>query len=283
MAIIPATLTITHEEMKNSPREGYQDDGQFAATRILRCAWADRHTFAIELKGKIEIDGAIFNIIQPHAYPDFARAFVSTVNMTGVGRVTAADANNEQAQYEKAQLSVVYKTSPFQYDQDDDDQVLVEESLEGSAEFLTVSSEEYFWDSAQEDPLTVEEAPGRLIQGADWVYTILEIPEIPAGLFSLIGLVNDKAVRSQSLGQVFAAETLLVQPFEPQRQISVLGVGAWRLALRFSYKPTGWNQFYRRGSTAPQPLFNKIGDPLTGADGFYTGGDLTIVPGIIAA
>lgn len=291
MPTLEANVTVAYEEVMGSPSESYRTQGAsaytigsgtFQATRTLQCAWAERTLLAQQLTGAVASVGGQILVIEPARYPDFTLAFVTGVTISGFGKPSDS-ISGLQIDYTYARLQVTYEVPQFDFSTDVGDQVLVEERLSGFAEFLTLPSRQLYWDASQAEPLALDESPGKLVRGAEWNYTILQVPTLPAGLFDLIGKTNTSAVVSQTLNVMFAAETLLMGPLDPTRFITVNGASAWKLPISISYKPQGWNKYFRAGNmTTPQSLYNAAGTELVGANGVYTRSDFTIIPGIVA-
>ncbi|MEM7227261.1 MAG: hypothetical protein AAF432_00455 [Planctomycetota bacterium] len=291
MPSTPAVITVPFEEKHGSPTESWRTEGAssftfgsgtFSARRALICDWAQRNLLAQQLTGSFATSGNLIIVKQPARYPDFALAFVTSVDVRGFGK--SSDGGNDQIAYPQAELSVTYEIPQFQFSSDLGDQVLVEESLDAFGEYLTLPHRKLFWDASQNDPLNIDEAPGKLVQGANWNFSILQVPALPAGLFALTGKVNQADVISQTLGLTFAAGTLLCGNINPSRVITTDGAGAWKLPISLQYKPDGWNKFYRGGDlTTPQSIYDSSGTELVAANGVYVQADFTTIPGLTAA
>ena len=260
----PNAVSVPFEELDGSPREQVTDQG-FQATRELLCTWANRLALAEELKGGVFVveDGSGNQSIVrrlPHTYPEKPEAVARSVEIVpfdsvkGEGGSAAADA---RASYDFAQLTVTYAV-PEQGEREDEDneEVLVSESLTQTSEFLTLPERDLYWDNAQSEPVEKENRPGMLTHTVTWIYIRHKMLKLPSGVLSLVGTVNSAAVTSTSLGLTFSAGTLLYGSPNLSRDITTDGKKAWRVEFHFQYKPTGWNKFYKQGSSAPQSIYD---------------------------
>lgn len=284
--VLPCIITVTYEEIgePQSPSENYGEEGGFHAMRYLKCAWGDRHTLARELKGTIDVQDDQLIITLPHAHPAFEIAFVRNVGISGFGKPGADSAT--VLNFEHAIVAAQYKTGRWldiPGDGEGEENVLVEETLDAGGEYLTRSNRKLYWDAEKASQVSEDEAPQIFVQLATWRYTIMQIPCFPTGFFDLIGKVNQAAVKSQTLGITFAAETLLMEPAQPSRLITNSGAQAWKLPIALTYRPKGWNKFYKAGEIEPQSLFNDQGKEMVGVLGHFGIGDFTIIPGVVAA
>ena len=228
-------MAVSYKELEGSGKVSFRAEGGVSAERIFEVDWADRLDFADELRGVV---GRVIRT-RPATFPGLAWLSCVDVTVEGSSRVLGT---SDVIAYDKAKVTARYEPSEFD---ENDDRLLVTESLEPSVEFLTVPTEALFWDNAQEEPIAPEEAPGKLMLSVDWIYTIHEILALPAATLTLLGHVNQAAMRSPTIGLTFAAETLLFGIRPLVREITTEGVGAWTVTYVFSFNPTGWNRYYR--------------------------------------
>lgn len=240
-------MAVSYNELDGSGKLTYRAAGGVTGERIFEVDWADRLTFANELRGEpgriISEDRATF--------PGMDWLYCVEVAVEGMGRVLGTDT---VIAYDKARVTARYE--PI---------ALVTESLEPTVEFLTLPSEGLFWDNAQAEPIAPEEAPGKLRRELEWVYTRHEVLTLPAATLTLLGYVNQAAMRSPTLGLVFGIETLLYHIKPLIREITTEGVQAWTVTYVFSYNPTGWNKYYRPseevdGTPVLQSMYDAAGD-----------------------
>lgn len=136
-----------------------------------------------------------------------------------------------------------------------------QESLEPTAEFLTLPYQDFRWASITGDALKKEEAPGRLEIGCDYNVTWNRLSSIPAQALTLIGCVNNAPVVSQKLNLTFGAETLLFNPPKISRSIdpSNPSQSKYQMACKFTYRSSGWNQFWRAKTGSFARIYNVNG------------------------
>jgi hypothetical protein len=144
--------------------------------------------------------------------------------------------SGQSCEYLDALVTVAYST---------EEEDLLSESLEPTAEFITLDYKRFRWSGADGDPLLEGEAPGKLVRNLNLVRNIMKIVDIPVATLDLPGSVNHEDYVSALLGLTFPAETLLFQPPAMSRTITTAGAKAWNLNLKFSYKPWGWNKYWR--------------------------------------
>ncbi len=129
--------------------------------------------------------------------------------------------------------------------------------LEPSGEMLTQDPSDFRWGSGTGDSLKPQEAPGLVVRGFDYVIRRREFGSIPPNLQSFVGSVNSTALTATQLGSmVFAKETLLFNP--PTIELGLLS-STFSYTLRFTYRPAGWNKFWRAKSGQFEAIFNAGG------------------------
>ena len=96
---------------------------------------------------------------------------------------------------------------------------------------------------------------------------------LPAATLSLLGYVNQAAMRSPTLGLTFGIETLLYHIKPLIREITTEGVQAWTVTYVFSYNPTGWNKYVRAGEVDPATMYDAAGDEFKQ----YPPGDFNLI------
>ncbi len=244
-----AEITVLFEEAQGSPSEQWNNDGTFSGSRIFRVAWGDRHVFSKQMLG---LTAGVWGI--PESYPGIPSSLARSTSAQPWPRgiITNETTPNE---YEQAMVTVNYE-----FLEPEDDGVLLEESIEPSAEFLSVGADKFAWDVAGAEPIALDETPGTIIRMMDWSLTQHRVlSPIPLELVSLMGNVNNQSFASRTLGLIFEAETLLYLGCSPSRHFTIDGPSAWTLPFKFTAKPSGWNTFRRSGFDAPQQMF-KISD-----------------------
>ena len=238
-----------YSEDQGSPLESYGPNG-LEVKRTLRCAFGDRHALADGLVGTAySIGGATATaaICRTAAIKPFE------AQQQGSGSYAAYEQAIVEADFTKRDPAS--GTTPETVGAD-----LVAETFEGNAEFMTLPHQDtagadlYFWDNTQTKAIAEKEAPGMLLAGFDYVLTKYNVTTIPTTALTLQGKVNAAGLSCRTTGLTgltFAAETLLFHPPTIARVITTDGAKAWTQNLRFKYKPTGWNKFWRNDTTPP--------------------------------
>lgn len=239
--------TVAFEELPGSPTEQWTEEG-FTATVKLMCAWGVRNTLAREIMGqrqpypRIPATKAYPRVADIEPFP--AKITESTVTWGTLGSL---------ASFEKALVTIEYDTSGADVD-------LISESLEPTAEFMTLAHKKFRWGAADGDELDEGEAPGKLIRGLDYKLTYHQVTAIPAAVLTLPGHCNNAAVVSLTLGLTFPEQTLLFQPPTATRRITSEMIEAWKLNYRLSYRASGWNEFWRKASDDWDEIWHAGGD-----------------------
>lgn len=229
-------MTIAHAEMAGSPTELWDYKG-FKATRKLLVDWLDRFT-AVE--GFLTFPGELY------PYNTSINARARSGAMQPFPAKTAEDVTG-RTKYDKAIITIGYQTPDSNEPHQVDDVNIVSESLEPTAEFMTLDVSDFRWDAVDGEPLKEGEAPGRLMVGFDYVLTRYNVPNIPTAALTLVGHVNQAARTSYMLGLTYPAETLLYNPPTIQKVTSLSGDIVYTITYRFTYAPQTWNKFWRVG------------------------------------
>lgn len=244
-------MPVTKSELPGSPKEAWTRTG-FQATRQFECAWAERENLKKELLGSV------------YAPLDDTGSICTKVGSVPF-QAEISEAPAGVAAYEKALVTGEWTVQQGETVGENQ----VSESIEPNAEFLTVSHRGLTWGDGG-DPLAKEEAPGRLYYGLDYVRTRFGITPVPATVLTFIGHVNKEAGGISPLtvglsGWTFAQETLLFMPPTIVRVVDKDGNLLWDITYRFSYKPNGWNTYWRKKTEAWEKIWN------TATDGNFEG------------
>ncbi len=229
-------ITVSYEEMEGSPQESLSRTST-VVKRILKCDWLDRVLLAKELIGYWQ------NLVYypPDEYKTeddlIQRVYARQVEIEGLGI-------DSEGEFIKAKLTVMYADSDISESPGEEDTIVKTESLQPSAEFLTLSTDDLYWENDKTKPLEPTDAPTAIIPQMDWVYTAYAQQSLPSEYIrDSVGKVNTVTVRSISLGILFAAETLLLSGISTDRTTSTAGSIGWTITYHFTYKPNGWNKF----------------------------------------
>lgn len=225
-----SAVDCAEEHASQAPcEESYDEDsGLMSAQVTLRCAWADRHTLAADICGNRNLWPKGGFGITPRAARASIRPWIDAGGVTG------------QMIYPTVALVTIFYSTK--------DVDIITESIEPTAEFVTIDYRYFNWGSGGADsPLREEEAPGKLVRGLNFVRSEMYVqPPLPNGLLTLPGSVNDAEFTSTLLdGFVFAEETLLFQAPIITRKIKSGGGQQYDLTKKWSYNQHGWNTYYR--------------------------------------
>lgn len=200
------------------------------ASVTLRCSWANRWLLVADIVGNRNV--------WPYA-PGLRGSAASIVPFPA-----AAATDGQALVYEEALVTVKYTSK--------EEENLVAESIEPTAEFITLDHKRFRWldegseTPGQGDPLSEAEAPGQQLHSLMLARTHYQVePPLPVEIISLVGSANDAAYVSALLGLTFDEETLLFLPASLSRTITTSGDRAFDISLKFPYKPSGWNRYWR--------------------------------------
>lgn len=233
-------------EMHQTYSEQWSDD-KLSADVQLKCAWSQR-------------TGILNNILTtplewPYQPGNGIYAISGTIRPF-TGEPGTADGSGYT--WTDALINVHFETLSVGNDPGGGDgTVIYSESIEPTAEFLTIPHTDFRWGSSAGAALKQEEAPGRLEIGLDYVVTLYKMTSVPAWVLTLVNKVNNASVVSASLGVTFAAGTLLFNPPKISRSISLGGSSAYTISTRYTYKASGWNYFYRAESGTYVQMYHK--------------------------
>lgn len=222
-------------ELDGYPVETWTKDGLTAVVQF-DTSWENRNVIPPYLLAGGEEGG-------PRRYPrnSFVNCFVKTVVFRPFG--ASSELFPGAITYEKARFTVNY--GPPDAGEAID---ATSESLEPSAEFITLDHKGLVWGADDGPPLKEAEAPGKLIRTFDYVKTFFGLEELPTSMLTYVGSCNEFEVTAVSLGLTFPAQTLLFNPPTASRTTNSEGEGKWDLTYRLTYRPDTWNKFWRQES-----------------------------------
>lgn len=228
-------------EEAGSAKEDYSEQtGIMSASVQLRCAWGLRHILAADILGNRRLWP---KTPAPFVVPSAASAsIIPIMSISDGGGVVG-----QEIVYSHALVTVNYSNVATD---------LVTEAIEPTAEFITMDYRRFRWGAANGPTLSEEEAPGLLVRGINFVRTELDVSQpINPLVISLIGSVNDSQVTGSILQIPFAAETLLYAP--PSITATRNSFGQWKTQIvkKFTYKPEGWNVFFRARTNSWERLY----------------------------
>ena len=198
--------------------------GALTASVTLQCAWLDRWTVANDL------------VANARAYPANPYAKCRSAAIRPLASETTT--NEQNLVYTDALVTASYSTDDGTGATD-----AVSESIEPTAEFLTLDYRLFKWSDGT--PLKEGEAPGKLIRGLEYKRTVYDQTTVPSSILTNVGCVNSNTVTASVLGWSFAAGTLLFKAPTLSRTIDSNGQGKWTINYAYSYRPNGWNKFWK--------------------------------------
>jgi hypothetical protein len=287
-------VTIAFNERQDSPKEAMTDEG-FVAVMTVDCAWADRVKLARQLMGGAKLQGSSMIREDPARWPYYLDAWCQDVQIKNEdGEKIIVSPEYGTATYTRAILEATFKRlkwrvctlsgggSATEY---------ISESIEPSAEFVTMPNQKLFWDALGNEELSENEGPGFLVRGMEWTLTRHRLITVPTSIMSLVGRVNSDACKVQTLKGLrdvgapeFAAETLLYNPPRITETNLPDGTRCYDVEMRFTWRPGGWNKFRKAGTATagvwePQVIYTAGGGEmrLYKAEAFMN----TLIPSVI--
>lgn len=241
MALIP------YAELAGSPTER-NESSNLAATMRVKVDWADRYQAQSELLGSN----------YPHRTD--VPMFCQNVNIDPLPAQALPDGvipNSQLTSYEFAVLTLTFR-SANPNDAIEINGRFITETLEPTAEFMTLPHEDFAWGSTTGTELTEREAPGRLMVGMDYILSVHQAVSVPMATLTLPGHVNDGVVVAETLGRLaFPQETLLYNSPTVVKTTDIDGNATLQLTYRFTYRPNGWNSWWRTKSKSYERIFHK--------------------------
>lgn len=207
----------------------------WTATVTLRCDWVDRHSLAADLLTNSRSWPHSPYALAPQASTVVIRADETAFVTVGQG-----------CEYIHALLDVSYSSTKRD---------LISESLEPNVEFSILDHRRFRWGAGDGDPLLEGESTGMLKRSLNLVRTLYQVePPLPIVLLTGVGGVNHADYTSDLLGLTFAQETLLFAPPQLSRTIRTDGSDGFNITMKFSYKPDGWNKYWRAKTQSYQRI-----------------------------
>lgn len=231
-------------QMHGTAKETWTDD-KITCTVQLRCEWAKRYETLIN----------ILRWAPSWPYHTDQVCFATYGTITNAEGPNTADGSG--LNYDEALLDLTFESVTRKEDNNSGEVTVYDESIEPTAEMLTLPPNDFRWGSAAGEVLKTEEAQGRLELGLDYVVTLYNLMSIPASVLTLGGKSNDAPIVSKSLGLTFDTETLLFNPPKITRKISLGKTSFYTLQVRYTHKPNTWNKFWRAGKN-PTPGYDYI-------------------------
>ena len=231
--------------------ESYSIDGHFEAQVVLNVEGADKDDLISDLLTNQRPWPNTGFTVKPKAHRCSTRQFFSEdAPVSGQQNFPAATGY---------QVTVYYTTNP--------DVQLISETLQPEFEFVLLDHRYFRWSSGA--PLVEGEAPGLLQPGVTLIRQYYKSAALPTLFLSAGGKVHNASFISSYLGITFGSETLLYAPDPAVQSLTMGGASGFDFALKFHYRPQGWNTFFRASTNAWESIYNSAGTqvkPYTPAD-----------------
>jgi hypothetical protein len=222
---------MAYPELTGFPKEKWHEDG-FEATRCILVPWDSRYTAVAEVAAN---GGELY----PYKPDTLARAIGAGVDGYGAIQGNTSDGIGY---YEFAAITIQYSTRAPEYQESG---VFVSEYMEPGTEYIRLDYEDLRWGSNSGAEIKPGEAPSKLIPIQNYVLVFHRVSCIPAAAESLVDYCNAGPATAYTLGRTFPAETLLYRGYTASRDLQLGHIPSWKYALTFSYRPVGWNKFWR--------------------------------------
>jgi len=248
-------LALDYEELKGSPVERGGLDN-FSATMTVLVNWDDRHSFMREWAGWMRVypHSSIFSTaircISARSVPFGGELGTGIEIPTALGSLTKYEKAKITLEFGNPNANSIDTAGGSPGSQITIPQILNQftEDFEPFSEFQTLPHELFQWQDGT--LLKPNESPGKQTVGFNYVVTRHNLfGESVANLMTFVDHVNvGQLIGLTPLleGFVFAPETLLFgTPTIRSRGTSIFGIKAIDFTMRFSYRPAGWNTFWR--------------------------------------
>lgn len=237
---------VSCAEEADTQQESYDEaTGLMSASVTLRCAYSSRHALVADICGsrKSWLKGAAGVV------PKAASASIKPV--LSPDQTMAVD--GQLLVYLEALVTINFNTKITE---------LASESIEPTAEFLTLDHKWFRWGPIpgsgfpDYNVLREEEAPGRLMRGINYVRNDIDVTgPLSSSLTDLVGYCNADTVSWSLLGFTSPPETLLYSPPAINYKYDSTGNIKFNVTKKFTYKPEGWNVYYRAATGNFQPIY----------------------------
>ncbi|MFZ5832407.1 MAG: hypothetical protein ACOY3P_20160 [Planctomycetota bacterium] len=230
-------FTVSHYEQQGFPRSRWEN-GKFIGLRQLTIPWASRATFLTELD-------TYPNNLWP--YPDgdaSALARIAEIEPLQEGKQAASGA---LANYDFASVRVQYDTDGPVYVSGQ----YIREGYFPIEEYQPTDYRRFSWSSGSaRAPINPGEAPGRLDSRTGVFVEFHDLVSIPANLRQYVGYVNSNAVAAYTLGETWAANTLLMLAPEVEVKRNLAGAARFTVKYRFAHKESRWDRFWNPAASS---------------------------------
>lgn len=221
------STTYNPQEILGTAQESYDDSrGILKASVQLRVPYAQRHLLVAEMIGGLL------------PWPKGSVGIAPVAKTAAIVPETSVAASNDDGyiDYEAALVTINFSTEFSE---------VFSESLEPTAEFITLDHRWFRWGAPDGEVMKEEEAPGYLVRGINFCRTDYKLSSVATPVIALTGFVNEADISSSMLGITFQEETLLYAPPTVTHKYNSSGVSEFEITKKFTWKPEGWNKFFR--------------------------------------
>jgi len=248
---IPSTNKIrNNSEQPGSPVETFNPDGSFTGVRTLLIPWQTRFAFINAQLGQLYpySEGLPPSVGLPLCISARLKNFGSLLDPVSGDSSLISDSAGCEVELTYGNPGQNVSIPPYVHPTYGN----IEESFEPSAEFVTLDHSRFRWGATEaDDKLEPQEAPGKLLRGADWVLRRTQANAVSQQLILLPGTSNSEALSAASLGINFAAEQLMFGTPLIERNVD----GTFTITYRFSIRPNGWNKVWRAKTQTWSPIY----------------------------
>lgn len=225
-------MPVDYEEIGAPTINQDSRTGKWTGKRTLKCAYADRIALMAEF-------------LTPYpgvGHPENEFAYATGAAVLPFGK-TVDSGDPDVIAWTYAKVTISYATPGTGDPIAQPDGSVISESIEASAEFLTLDHSRFRWDSGTGPVLKAAEAPGRMNLGFDYPFARYNVTSIPIAAMQLIGQCNESQMSSSYLGLTFGPESILYTALTLNHRADAVGHKI-DYTMRFSYR-NNWNEFWR--------------------------------------
>lgn len=263
MAEEPVT-TVSYVEWANSPTDGFRDNNQFWARRVLRCAWDDRIQLMRELNGGYRDDETgTWRLPMTYPWNENARVLNCSAKPYPPPPSGSDAAFDDGATHPYALVTVNYNVRQISTQTGEGETRLREYQFSSNAEFLTRSVKDKdqqptLWWTAPNEVVNREDAPNVLLIGTQMVLEIFEVDTLSSHIDDWAGAINHTAIDSAYLPSGhpgFPRWTFRYDGANYGITFTSEGAERWNVQLMFTHRANSWNRFYRPGQVASEYMY----------------------------
>lgn len=260
-------MAVAFEELLGSPKFSGTAEER-TATRIGLIAWSDIDAFYQEL-----FPPPSYGIPQlPAQFPPGSGIFANSVTFEPQFEHAVPTVTSPCNGYERAKVTVEYRTVPYEQSDPQTDQILTRKSTVGG-QFVTLPASGLRWGDDGSRISNPDVQAAKLIGTIEHEVTVHRAVAVPwAAIRSLCGCVNSSPWYGAAIG------TVLFLGVEMTQQVNAGGSTTYSIAYKFSERningvSVGWNYSFdpNTGSGIWRPVVTESGDPV------YAGGNFNLL------